>query len=98
MSAHRLTGNIPTIPTVQIGYIAGSSVAANSYKDYSLTYPTPFSVVPTTLVAFSTGSTAGGMGKLTVGTLNETASGCTIRVWNGDTTGRSPSLKWVAIA
>lgn len=82
---------------VQIGYIAGASIATNTYKDYALTYPEPFADVPTTLVAFSTGSTAGGMGKLGVGTVNETATGCTIRVWNGDTAARSPSLKWVAI-
>ena len=85
-------------PHVQIGYIAGSSVAANSYKDYALTYPVAFASTPTTLVSFSTGSTAGGMGRLQVGTLSESEVGCTIRVWNGDTAARSPSLKWVAIA
>lgn len=84
-------------PHVQIGYIAGSSVAANSYRDYSLTYPVAFASTPTTMVSFSTGSTAGGMGRLQVGTVNETPTGCTIRVWNGDTSARSPSLKWTAI-
>lgn len=85
-------------PHVQIGYIAGVSIAANSYHDFALTYPTAFEGTPTTLVAFSTGSTADGMGRLQVGTVNETPTGCTVRVWNGDTAARSPSLKWVALA
>lgn len=91
MTAHRVG------PHVQTGYIAGTSIAANTYKDYSLTYPVPFDSTPMTVVSFSTGSTAGGMGRLGVGTVGESETGCTIRVWNGDTAARSPSLKWVAI-
>ena len=73
-----------------------AQVPANSYADYTITYDTDFPDTPGVFLCLSTGSTAVGMGNIQLGTINETVSGCTVRIWNNDGTGRSPNVRWLA--
>lgn len=73
-----------------------AQVPANSYADFPITYETEFPDVPGVYLCLSTGSTAVGMGNFQFGTVNESVTGCTIRCWNNDGTGRSPRIRWFA--
>lgn len=76
----------------------GISVSAGSYKDYAVTW-TALSSVPTVVVGFSTSSTAGAFGKCCVAVKTDsiTKTGCTFRLFNGDSTARSPNISWIVI-
>ena len=73
-----------------------AQVPANSYADFPITYETNFPDTPGVYLCISTGSTAVGMGNFQFGTVNESVTGCTIRCWNNDGTGRSPRIRWFA--
>lgn len=76
----------------------GITVSAGSYKDYAISW-SALSSTPTVVVGFSTTSTAGAFGKCCVAVKSDsiTKTGCTIRIFNGDSTGRNPNISWVAI-
>lgn len=79
------------------GSFTATSVPANGYLDTVITYSTEFASIPGVYTNVSSGSTAAAMGSFEVGTVNETASGCTIRCWNNSDTARSPHIRWIAI-
>lgn len=83
---------------VEYGSAGVMEVAASSYADKSVTFSTTFGKTPKVLVSLSTGSTAAGMGSIQCGTLNESATGFTLRIWNNDSSKRTPTVNWVAIA
>lgn len=74
------------------------SVSASSYSDLNITFNVTFKSVPIVVVGFNTTSTAGGFGRCSCAVLNVTTTGCTVRVFNGDTTTREPAIRWIAIA
>lgn len=84
---------------MQCGVKTGSTVAAHSYADFVVTFPTPFPSVPTVCVSLYTSSTGYGMGSVSavvcVGTVSTT--GFTIRCYNNDSEGRNPAYTWIAI-
>lgn len=84
---------------MQCGVKTGSTVAANSYGDFTVTFPAPFPSVPTVVVSLYTSSTGYGMGSVTAvvcqGTI--TTTGFTIRCYNNDTVGRNPAYTWIAM-
>ena len=84
---------------MQCGVKTGSTVAANSYGDFTVTFPTPFPSIPTVCVSLYTSSTGYGMGSVSavvcVGTVSTT--GFTIRCYNNDSEGRNPAYTWIAI-
>lgn len=82
---------------IQTISVTGGNVNANSYLDIPVTFPKRYAQVPLTLVSFRTSSTAGGFGRCSVGTVNNTTTGCTIRVFNGDTSTRAPAVVLLAI-
>lgn len=82
----------------RFGEIATSStVAANSYMDVSVTFDSQMSGIPIVVCSIFSTSTAGGLGKLTVGVTAYTATGFTCRIFNGDTSARQPYVHWIAI-
>ena len=80
------------------GTITGSSVTAGSYLDYSVTFANAFSTTPTVVACFQSTSVAGAFGRCTLGIVSTTTTGFTVRVFNGDTSGRAPNINWIAIA
>jgi phage minor structural protein len=87
-------GDVELLP-IQRGRFS-TSVPAQSYADYTITFPVAFKGVPTVIPAFSSASTAHSFGRATLSTHSVTKSGCKIRVFNNDTTGRQPDVLWIA--
>ena len=94
------SGNSPNVSpsqTIETGHITGSSVSANSYVDYNVTFTKSFETAPIVIPTFQSTSTAGAFGRCTLGVVSVTTTGCVIRVFNGDTSGRAPNIDYVAI-
>ena len=83
---------------LDVGSISGSSVTAGSYKDYNVTFNKVFSVIPKVVASFQSTSTAGAFGRCTLGIVSTSTTGFTVRVFNGDSSGRGPNIDWVAVA
>lgn len=82
------------------GTINGGDVNPGSYKDFEVSFGTyRFSSTPSVVVGFVTNSDAGAFGKCCCAVLlsSLSTSGFTIRVYNGDTSKRSPRCHWIAI-
>ena len=92
------TGTSGTPGTIiETGTITGSSVSAGSYGDYSPTFTKAFHSAPIVIACFQSTSTAGAFGKCTLGVVSTTTTGFTVRVFNGDSSGRGPNINWIAI-
>lgn len=87
-------GDVELLP-IQRGKFS-TSVPAQSYVDYTVTFPVAFKGAPTVIPAFSSTSTAHSFGRATLSAHSITKSGCKIRVFNNDTTGRQPDVLWIA--
>ncbi len=87
-------GDVEVLP-IQRGRFS-TSVPAQSYVDYTITFPVAFKGVPTVIPAFSSTSTAHSFGRATLSAHSITKSSCKIRVFNNDTTGRQPDVLWIA--
>lgn len=96
MTAHRLNPE-PAAPEFAAGSSAAVSVSANSYKDLSISFGKTFASAPAVAANFATGSTAGKFGLCTLAVNSVSATGMTVRVFNGDTAARSPSVRWIAV-
>ena len=79
------------------GTITGSSVSAGGTKDYEVTFSKSFSSVPIVVACFQSTSTAGAFGKCTLGVVSTSTTGFTVRVFNGDSSGRGPNINWIAV-
>lgn len=79
------------------GRTAGISVASGATADVNITFGKTFLVPPSVVVGFQSSSTAGAFGRCTCSVMTIETTGCSLRVFNGDTTTRAPSLMWVAI-
>lgn len=73
-------------------------VSSNSTKDATITFSNTFSEAPKVVACIESSSTAYGMGRLTCAVHSVTTTGCKVRVFNADTSGRSPYIHWIAIA
>ena len=73
-------------------------VSSNSTKDATITFTSTFSEPPNVVACLESSSTAYGMGRLTCAVHSITTTGCKVRVFNADTSGRSPYIQWIAIA
>ncbi len=87
-------GDVELLP-IQRGRFS-TSVPAQSYVDYTITFPVAFKGVPTVIPAFSSTSTAHSFGRATLSAHSITKTGCKIRVFNNDTTSRQPDVLWIA--
>lgn len=72
------------------------NVPANAYADFSINFGKTIDD-PFIIVGFMSGSTAAAMGRLAVGVASQTTTGFVARVWNSDTSARSPGLRWLAM-
>lgn len=89
--------HFPTDVGVQAGRVASKSVAAGGYTDFAVTFPTAFHSAPIVVVGLETESGAGAFGRCVVAvTGTVTATGFTARVYNGDSSARSPRVSWIA--
>lgn len=83
-----------------LGITAGSvsvEAKANAYTDVSISFGNTYSSAPTVVVGFYSTSTAAAFGGLTVAVHSITTTGCKARVFNNTSSGRSPSVHWIAV-
>ena len=73
-------------------------VSSNNKKDVTVTFAKAFSKVPNVTACLESSSTAYGFGRMTCGVLSVSTTGFTVRVFNADTSARSPYIQWIAIA
>ncbi len=83
---------------IVIGFVTGVSVSASSYKDVVVSYTSAFAERPCVVVGLQSSSDAGSFGRVNAA-LKYTGSTTelTIRVANGDTSGRAPNLTFIAM-
>lgn len=73
-------------------------ISSNSTKDTTVTFNRTFSEPPNVVACLESSSTGYGMGRISVSVLSITKTGCKVRVYNADTSTRSPYIQWIAIA
>ena len=77
--------------------VVGETVTAGSYKDYSVSFWMTYQYAPIVVACFKSTSTAGAFGKCSLSVHSITTTGFKIRVFNGDSSNRSPDITWIAI-
>ena len=94
------TGTIYKTPVYfQTGYV-NTEVSATSIAEYPITFSTPFQTAPAVQLTMFSATTSVNGGALVQCALKSspTTTGFTIRVFNGDTSQRSPRIDWLAIS
>ena len=93
-----VTSTVVASSWMQRGTVAGSgAISSGSYRDYTVTFPKAFTSAPIVVVGFDSNSTAGEFGRCSCSVSSVSATGCTLRVFNGDSSNRNPSLNWIAV-
>ena len=92
-----LTKTLKDTNVVQSGATGAISVNSSSYADKTITFSPAFKNTPAISATFWTSSTGGTFGRCAVAIVSVSNTGATIRVFNGDTTSRSPNVLWTAI-
>lgn len=84
---------------VQHGDSGAVSVAAGSYTDVSITFPTAFaSGTPTIVLTLASNSTAvAAYAAIQFAVFNRSTTGFTLRVYNADSSSRAPNVCWLAV-
>lgn len=78
------------------GAFSVGNVSANSYKDIPVTFDKAFDAVPSVVVCLNSNSTSPKMGLVTAAVLSRSTTGFVVRVFNADTSTRTPFVDWVA--
>lgn len=81
------------------GKITDNDAPANGYQSIGpISYSgTGFTSAPHVIIGFESTSTASGFGRCSCSVYNVTATSFYARIFNADTTSRSPNLNWIAI-
>lgn len=82
-----------------VGSVASENIAAGAYRDVSITFNKKFEAPPIVFFNLYSTSTDGNVGKCSAAYVpnSGSANGCKIRIFNGDTSTRSPALEWKAM-
>lgn len=81
----------------QHGTITGQNISSHDYADFTVTFDVAFPAAPTVVAGLQSSSTGYGVGSVSVGVHTITATGFKARVFNNDSTTRSPNIEWIAI-
>lgn len=87
-----------TVAKLQCGTIAVSNISPGNYADYPVTFDVPFATTPVVVAGFYSKSTGAGSGSLMVGVHTKSTTGFTARIFNNDSSTRSPDVEWIAMA
>ena len=82
---------------IDAGTLTGSSVAANSYADLTITFGKTFTTAPVVVAGFLTNSTGVDMGSLSCSVHSLTTTGGKVRIYNNSSNARLPYITWIAI-
>lgn len=73
------------------------NIASGATRDNAITFPKAFKAAPTVVAGFMSTSTAGEFGRCCCAVYSVSASGFTIRTFNGDSSNRNPAYSWIAV-
>ena len=80
------------------GKVTGvGNISSGSTKDVNITFHKAFRNPPIVTASFVTTSTAGTFGRCTIGVASVSGTGATLRIFNGDSSTRSPDINWTAM-
>lgn len=80
------------------GKVTGvGNISSGSTKDVNITFHNAFRNPPIVTASFVTTSTAGTFGRCTIGVASVSGTGATLRIFNGDSSTRSPDINWTAM-
>jgi hypothetical protein len=82
---------------IDAGTLTGSSVAANSYADLTITFGKTFTTAPVVVAGFLTNSAGVDMGSLSCSVHSLTTTGGKVRIYNNSSNARVPYITWIAI-
>lgn len=92
------TGGRKVTSQAQGQVLTVSGVTSQSYKDYAVTFPTPYASTPLVVAGLAGTLTAYGMGMVSVAVNNVTTTGFTARVYNASSNDRNVTFRYIAIA
>lgn len=92
------TGGKKVTSQAQGEVLTVSGVTSQSYKDYAVTFPTPYASTPLVVAGLAGTLTAYGMGMVSVAVNNVTTTGFTARVYNASSNNRNVTFRYIAIA
>lgn len=80
------------------GQVTGvGNISAGDTKDVTITFHEWFRNPPIVTASFVSTSSAGTLGRCTISVVSVTNSGATLRIFNGDSSTRSPNINWIAM-
>lgn len=80
------------------GKVTGvGNISAGDTKDVTITFHKWFRNPPIVTASFVSTSSAGAFGRCTISVVSVTYSGATLRIFNGDSSTRSPNINWIAM-
>ena len=80
------------------GQVTGvGNISAGDTKDVTITFHEWFRNPPIVTASFVSTSSAGTFGRCTISVVSVTYSGATLRIFNGDSSTRSPNINWIAM-
>lgn len=80
------------------GKVTGvGNISAGGTKDVTITFHEWFRNPPIVTASFVSTSSQGAFGRCTISVVSVTYSGATLRIFNGDSSNRSPDINWIAM-
>lgn len=79
------------------GGIGSTSVSADTYIDVAVTFDESLAAAPMVIPSLVSTSTSSDIGKMGVSVINATATGFTLRIFNGSANTRAPGVNWIAV-
>ena len=89
--------HLPAQLGIQSGVTDVFRVEGSAYADHSVTFETPFPVVPVVVVGLYSTSTAPQIGGIAVALMSASTTGFTVRVFNDGASARLPQVGWIAV-
>ena len=93
-----LTELVQSKRNLQVGYLSGRNVPANSYLDIPVTFSREMRSAPQVILTFASTSTSTDLGFISLSSINVTKTGFTARIFNGASSQRTPGVRWIAYA
>ena len=85
------------MPTVETGNTSIGSVPATNYVDKVVVFTKTFPSAPEVVACINSSSNASGIGNMTVSVMGVNKTQFTMRIYNNDSSARTPYVRWIAI-
>ena len=82
---------------IDAGTTGQVTTAANSVTTTAVVFNKTFSAAPLVVCGFATGATAAGFGRCSCSVTGISKTGCSIKIFNSDSSSRGPTVYWIAI-